>query len=177
MLKSQNVIDFYAKIWMCGVIQKNKSRTERENVMKKRYVVLVMMLVMAMFVLGGCGKKKDEVAGAYKFYAMEEEGGYVSIDLFKESGGEEMADFFEGFVLVLKEDGTGTLTMDEELPMTWKRDGDHLTLTNDGVDGNATYKSGVIELDAEGIKMLFVREGGDVSGYKFMTLDEWNAMN
>ena len=105
------------------------------------------------------------VAGSYEVYAVESNGICVKIP-----AEEEMI-----FTFDLKEDGTGTITVDQDTEkLLWKTEGDVLKLfETDGSPSteqyNMTVKDGIIKLvvpatdeSAEVIE-YFVRDGADVS--------------
>lgn len=142
--------------------------------MRKNYIALVMMVLLFILALTGCTGKSDavDVTGTYPFYAVDEGDGYISKDIMIEVLGEEVGAFFADYSMVLEKGGKGNMTMDSTHDITWTLDKDKITLTAEGESIEGTYKNGVIELEMDGMKLVFAREGADTSGMKLLTKEE-----
>ncbi len=85
-------------------------------------------------------------------------------------------------VIVLEEDGTGSLAFNEEkMEVTdWSLEGDRILVTlEDESSAEGTFLNGIIELDIYGTgEMLFyyTQEGADTSSYELITMDELQQM-
>lgn len=128
----------------------------------KRLVAALAVAVMALgLVACGSSSKGPDVSGKYDLYAIESEGLCIKAEGFI-SGGIE-----------LTSDGKGTLTLDtDSTDITYKANGDVITLTADGDDQDVTLKDGVITLDIDGSIAYFAKEGADTSKIEALTFEE-----
>ena len=105
--------------------------------------------------------------GEYTLFALQN-GGYTA-------DSNEM-DMYS--TLTLAEDGTGTMTMDEDAMgiESWAAEDGALTIVlTDGSTAQAAIRNGIIELDIWGngeMILVYAREDADTSAYSLMTLEE-----
>ena len=118
----------------------------------KKAIAIVLLAVMILGLLSACGGGDGKYIGVYKFSKM------VSSEITMTV--QEYADLFEidvkeaekFMILELKSGGKGTITSEDETEdITWKADGEKITLTAKNEDGadesyDATIKDGVITL-------------------------------
>jgi len=104
--------------------------------------------------LAACGNGESNVAGTYKFYAVEESGKlhYVT------DGDMEVTEDY--IVLSLNSDGSGEQKMkvsetdSVSVPFEWTIDGTALTITANGTTSNATLENDIITIEIAGSKAL-----------------------
>lgn len=107
------------------------------------------------------------VEGEYRMFGAQNEGLTVSSE---EMGMES--------ILILTEDGKGSMTMDEDqMDITsWTSEDGKITITMaDGGSADGTIGGGIIALDVMGtgdVIMLYAVEGADTSGYEVLTKEE-----
>ena len=165
--------------------------------MKTSKLILAAILVFTLaFALCGCGEKAapaeeqteapaatqaataeapateaPEYTGAYTSFAYTaEELGLGDVLISSESMGT--------MSFILNEDGTGTATLnDEDSGITWKVDGEKLTLTSD--DGNevtGTIKDGVMDvvMETDGVTghVYLAKPDADTSAYTVLSVEE-----
>ena len=118
---------------------------------------------------GSAGGESDVAADGkvYTMFALQNEGYLVES---KEADMES--------ILTLKEDGTGSMTMDEDAAdiASWTVDGDSILITmDDGSFAKGKYLGDIIELDILGggsMIIYYATEDADISGYDLMTIEE-----
>lgn len=105
--------------------------------------------------------------GVYTMFAMQNEGYLV-----------ESKDADMSSVITLNEDGTGTMTMDDDSAgiTSWVVNGDTITITvDDGSSASGKFLGDVIELDILGggnMIIYYATADADISGYDLMTMEE-----
>lgn len=132
--------------------------------MKKlsKAVVVMMMAVMVMAAMAGCGKKKDstpEIVGTWKVSAVETAG--VSVDFAKYA--EQLGQDADSLVMELtaKEDKTLSMNiMGQESEGTWEEKDGKYVLTMDGQDQEVAIKDGKLTFSEEstGVTMTFEKK-------------------
>ena len=110
--------------------------------------------------------------GTYTLFAVLNEGFTVeSSELQMESD------------ILLEGDGTGSMSFDgDSMDISqWVLDGDTVSLTmSDGGQADAKLHDGILDLDLYGdgsMVLYFARDGADISGYEYTTLEEVKAKN
>ena len=84
----------------------------------------------------------------------------------------------DGTLFTLNEDGTGTMTMDDDSAgiTSWVVNGDTITITvDDGSSASGKFLGDVIELDILGggnMIIYYATADADISGYDLMTMEE-----
>ena len=107
--------------------------------------------IMMMSLLTACGGKSDANVGTYKVESL----GGKTVEEYKEATGEDISDQFQ---LELKKDGEGIVTVQgEETAITWKLDGEKLSLTEDGDTLEAALKDGKVTMDLNGIEVVLAK--------------------
>lgn len=106
----------------------------------KKYLMLVIVVLIGGLVLTGCGKKND----------LKKYSGTYSLEYSKYVGDENNADD-EEWTIVLKEDGTGTSNRDgESYEIEWSMDKDNIKLAekfmNIKNDYNGTIKDNKLDI-------------------------------
>lgn len=121
--------------------------------MKKKVLVLGIAVVMAlsMAFVASCGKTDPNV-GKYKMVEMMG----MTIDDMNKLAGEDVSDMI---TLELKDGGKGVMKVESESgDVEWKVDGEKISLTADGETIEGTIKDGVIEIEIDGISVVFEKE-------------------
>lgn len=122
--------------------------------MKKRIAVLMLVAVMVVLALAGCGGKKDAspVVGTWKATEVEAMGVNVKVDEYLEQMG--MGDM--KMEMSLTEDGRfGMDLMGQQVEGSWRYNGSTLTLTAEGEDLSAECEDGKITIEESGVKIIF----------------------
>lgn len=132
--------------------------------MKKlsKVVVVLMVAVMAMAALAGCGGKKDstpEIVGTWKVSAVETAG--VSVDFAEYA--KQLGQDADTIVMELTAKEDKTLSMDimgQKSDGTWAEKDGKFVLTLEGEDQEVTIKDGKMTFSEEstGIKMTFEKK-------------------
>ena len=105
--------------------------------------------------------------GDYTLFAVQNEGYLVASETMDMSS-----------VITLKEDGTGSMTMDEDAMdiTSWKEENGTVQIVMaDGGEAPAKVTDGILELDIYGtgdMLLYFAQAEADTSGFQLMTLDE-----
>jgi len=131
----------------------------------KKYLsaALGLLLLLSALALGGCGpSSKDALEGKWNVAAGEMMGVIL--------GGDDIG----GFSLDLKNGGKGTATVNGSTgDLTWKHEGDKVTLEISGETLTATAKDDAIltfdDFMGMGMKIYFVKEGASVDMSQFQT--------
>ena len=126
--------------------------------MKKLTAMLLVIAVM-MMIVAGCSKGGSNVAGKYKLKSYTEGGETMSV--------EELSEMLEGtgmsidemFSLELKSDGTFSISMMGEDPVsgTYKVDGEKIAMTAEGETLNATIKGSELTMAQDGVELVFTK--------------------
>lgn len=132
--------------------------------MKKwsKVAVVMMLVVMTMSVMAGCGGKKDttpEIVGTWKVSAVETAG--VSVDFAKYA--EQLGQDADSLVMELtaKEDKSLSMNlMGQESKGTWEEKDGKYILTMDGQDQEVAVKDGKLTFSEEttGVTMTFEKK-------------------
>ena len=102
----------------------------------KRTLSILLAAVLLLGLLTACGSKTDPNVGVYKLESLS------------------------GMTVELKADGKATFTTEGEAnEVTWKLDGDKLSLTADGDTLEGTLKDGKITLDLDGESVTLGKVG------------------
>lgn len=117
----------------------------------KKLVTICLAAIMMMSLLTACGGKSDANVGIYKVESL----GGKTVEEYKEATGEDISDQFQ---LELKKDGEGIVTVQsEETAITWKLDGEKLSLTENGDTLEAALKDGKVTMDLNGIEVVLAK--------------------
>ena len=128
---------------------------KRNHMRKITAILLSLILALSLAACGGGsggGEKGTGVEGKY----MGDQ-----VNLLGWQPVEEVYEEGDNYI-ELKSGGKGEFCIDgDSMKITWKLDGENLTMTSDGADCTATLKDGVIITDLFGvdIKMSFVKPG------------------
>ena len=127
---------------------------KRNQTRKLTAILLSLVLALSLAACGGDGgeAKGTGVEGRYEGDQVNLLGWQPVSEVYEE--GDNYID--------LKAGGKGDFCIDgDSMKITWKLDGENLTITSDGADCTATLKDGVIITDLFGvdIKMSFVKAG------------------
>ena len=129
----------------------------------KKYVIPCALILLLGLVLTACGSgsganDEDIVPGKY-------------IPILGETNGVAVPGEALDFVIELTEDGKGTLTVSgQPSELTWKLEGDTMTLTEQGGDivGKRGRNSMIFDdMFGMGVKVSFAREGTDACNTKY----------
>lgn len=121
--------------------------------------MLALMMAVSLCACGG-GSTEKSYAGEYTAYAAESGGQCLKTEGLLTS------------VLTLKEDGTGTMTFNEETQEleSYKVEGEKISLTAQGTSIEGTIKDGIIKIEDSDFTIYYVAEGADVSGIEVSDL-------
>lgn len=107
---------------------------------------------------------EEKIAGEYPLYAVESEGLIIGA-----------ADMEMNASLILNEDGTGGMTMDDDYNAfeSWSAADGIVSILADGETATGTIENGVIKLELEtDFYGYFCKEGADTSGIAVMSMDD-----
>lgn len=114
-------------------------------------VAMALIMVLALAACGGgSGSGKAAVVGTYTLYEMTTEGTTISNDMLTSLGMDEI-------FLEMKEDGTGSMTIDGEASgFKWDDKNIHDETTGDDI--GYTYKDGKLTMNWDGSTMVFQKK-------------------
>ena len=130
----------------------------------KRTIAIVMLVVLLVSLFAACGSKggsgsggskdngESKYIGVYRFSKMTSPDLSMTVQEYAELFEIEVEEAEKFMILELKAGGTGTVTSEDETSdLTWKVDGEKISLTakdEDGVEDTleGTIKDGVITL-------------------------------
>ena len=116
----------------------------------------MLAAVLLLGVLTACGSKTDPNVGVYKVESLMG----MTVEEFAEMLGEDVETTKDFMSIELKADGKATFTTEGEVEeVTWKLEGDKLTLTADGDTLEGTLKDGKITLGLEGEEIVLAKVG------------------
>ena len=122
----------------------------------RRWYPFLMILLLPLFFLNGCGKKD---AGQVEHTSSPAVGEWTLVRLAYdgvEAEKEELAELGFSLTLKLLEDGTGTMDFGGEVSeLIWDSD----SITEDGVSNSYTISDGLLTLAEDGTEMVFARSG------------------
>ena len=122
----------------------------------KRTLSILLAAVLLLGLLTACGSKTDPNVGVYKLESMSG----ITVEEFAEMMGEDVETAKDFMSVELKADGKATFVSDgEPAEVTWKLEGDKLTLTADGDTLEGTLKDGKITLGLEGEELVLAKVG------------------
>lgn len=122
----------------------------------KRTLSILLVAVLLLGVLTACGSKADPNLGVYKLESLSG----MTVEEFAELLGEDVEATKDFMTVELKADGKATFTTEGEAnEVTWKLDGDKLSLTADGDTLEGTLKDGKITLDLDGESVTLGKVG------------------
>lgn len=129
----------------------------------KKIIAMLLVVVMAIG-LCACGAKIDDaLVGKYTCYGVEGEGILMPADFVFED---------TAFVITLENDGTGSVELDgETAPLTFKVEEGVIHIESEGEHLDATVVDGLMEMEMDGVKMLFAKEGVEAPEIEFEFAD------
>lgn len=143
--------------WVCGC-RGSRPVTGKEEKNMKKAIAIVLLAVMILGLLAACGGGDGKYIGKYQFSKATSEGETVTLDDYADMMGISVDEVKDMICLELKSGGKGTFTMgDEPAEVTWKIDGEKITLTAEGENAEGTIKNGVISLGIEGETLELVK--------------------
>lgn len=129
--------------------------------MRKRSVISVLLMLIMVVAMMGCGKKTPAIVGKWTAAKMEIAGVSVDLEEFAKQAGDEGSAL--KITMDVKEDKTVIMDNDGETENgTWKENGDKFTVTVDNESQDVTVQENelVFEMDMEGqtAKIIFTKE-------------------
>ncbi|MDO4845332.1 MAG: hypothetical protein Q3977_01830 [Oscillospiraceae bacterium] len=126
-------------------------------------LVLALLLTLSLCACGGSGSDSS-MLGTYTLYAMNYDETHVVL----------AKDLFSGKNYVtLKSGGAAEMALEDDVAnVTWKADGEKVTVTAADGDMEGTLKDGILTLVADGSNLYFVAEGASTENLHALTLDE-----
>ena len=113
----------------------------------KRILAIALAALLLMAVLAACGGGDGKYLGKYQLSKVSSEGESYTVEEFADLMGMEVDEVKNMMYIELKSGGKGTFNLDDEpQEVTWKVDGEKLTLTADGETVDGTIKNDVITL-------------------------------
>ncbi len=126
-------------------------------------LVLALLLVLSLCACGGSGSDSS-MLGTYNLYAMNYDETHVVL----------AKDLFSGKNYVtLKSGGAAEMALEDEVAnVTWKADGEKVTVT--AADGNmeGTLKDGILTLVSDGSNLYFVADGASTESLHALSLED-----
>lgn len=128
--------------------------------MKRRSMISVLLMLVMVVAMMGCGKKAPAIVGTWTAAKMEAAG--VSLDLEELAKQAGDAGSALKITMEVKEDKTYVVDYDGETENgTWEENGDKFTLTINDETQDVTIKDNemVLEMDVEGqtAKIIFTK--------------------